>query len=180
MKIENQLEKVEYSGNSSNVNRLFEVTEKLEKQLDIRIVELPACRMVTSGPKKNGNFKRFEKMWTKLDEKRKDKFSPRDFMVENGGPVWWYAIEDWVTEKDTEGFEIINFEGGLYATAVTHNWDDKIVVKAFNDLKEWLAEQDRFSYDDRPGHYVMFHVNGPDAKLLGYTQAEYFFPIKLK
>ena len=59
MKIENQLEKVEYSGNSSNVNRLFEVTEKLEKQLDIRIVELPACRMVTSGPKKNGNFKRF-------------------------------------------------------------------------------------------------------------------------
>lgn len=181
--IETHLVSIDYIGKPSNVGRLLEVTEKLEKKPDIRIVELPACRMVISGEKKGNNHKKFEKMWGRLDAKRKDKFFPRDFMVydsEKGVNVWWYAIEDWVSDKDTEGFEIINFDGGLYATAITHDWDDNIVIKAYNAIKEWLSEHDKLAYDERPGRYVMFHVNGPDKNLLGYIQSEYFFPIYIK
>ena len=81
--IETQLVNVDYSGNPSNVKRLLEVTEKLEKRPDIRIVDLPACRMITSGSGDKETKERFYKLWSKLDEQRKDKFFQRDFMVQD-------------------------------------------------------------------------------------------------
>ena len=100
--IEPHLININYIGKPSNINRLFEVTDKLEKVPDIKIVELPACRMVTSGLKQEDNHERFKIMWGTLDKKRKDRFFPRDFMwydSEMGNTVWWYAVEDWVTKK---------------------------------------------------------------------------------
>jgi hypothetical protein len=101
---------------------------------------------------------------------------------EEGHPaVWWYAIEDWVSEKDTDGFEIFQFEGGLFATAMTYDWDDNITVKAYYNIMDWIAEHDRFMYDDRPGHHVMFNALGPDdTTRLGFIQGEYYFPICIK
>lgn len=78
--IENHLTSVDYIGKPSNVSRLFEVTEKLDKKPDVRLVELPVCRMVTSGVEQGDNHERFNKMWGKLDARRKDRFFPRDFM----------------------------------------------------------------------------------------------------
>ena len=183
--IETQLVDINYIGKPSNVSRFLEVTEKLEKKPDIRIVELPACRMITSGSGDKKTLKRFQNLWMKLDKQRKDKFSPRDFMVHVSPPekspaVWWYAIEDWVSEGDTDGFEIFTFQGGLFATAPTHDWDYNITLKAYNNIKEWLAEHDKLMYDDRPGHHVMFNAYGPDKNILGYQQAEYYFPIGIK
>ena len=183
--IETQLVNIDYIGKPSNVSRFLEVTEKLEKKPDIRIVELPACRMITSGSGDKKTLKRFQNLWMKLDKQRKDKFSPRDFMVHVSPPekspaVWWYAIEDWVSEGDTDGFEIFTFQGGLFATATTHDWDYNITLKAYNNIKEWLAEHDKLMYDDRPGHHVMFNAYGPDKNILGYQQAEYYFPIGIK
>jgi Predicted transcriptional regulators len=185
--IETQLVNIDYIGKPSNVSRLIEVTEKLEKRRDIRIVDLPACRMITSGSGDAETKERFFQLWSKLDAQRKDKFYQRDFMVhadppEEGYPaLWWYAIEDWVTEEDTDGFEIFQFEGGLFATAMTYDWNDDITVKAYYDLMDWIAEHDRYIYDDRPGHHVMFNALGPDdATRLGFIQGEYFFPIAIK
>jgi DNA-binding transcriptional MerR regulator len=185
--IETQLVKIDYIGKPSNVSRFLEVTEKLEKRPDIRIVDLPPCRMITSGSGDKKTQERFYKLWSKLDEQRKDKFFQRDFMVhveppEEGHPaIWWYAIEDWVSEKDTDGFEIFQFEGGLFATAMTYDWDDNITVKAYYNIMDWIAEHDRFIYDDRPGHHVMFNALGPDdATRLGFIQGEYYFPIGIK
>lgn len=185
--IETQLVNVDYNGNPSNVNRLLEVTEKLEKRPDIRIVDLPACRMITSGSGDKETMERFYKLWSKLDEQRKDRFFQRDFMVhveppEEGHPaIWWYAIEDWVSEKDTDGFEIFQFEGGLFATAMTYDWDDNITVKAYYNIMDWISEHDKFMYDDRPGHHVMFNALGPDdTTRLGFIQGEYYFPIGIK
>ena len=130
--IETQLVKIDYIGKPSNVSRLLEVTEKLEKRSDIRIVDLPACRMITSGSLDDEKMERFGKLWQKLDEQRRYRFYQRDFMVhveppeEGHPPEWWYAIEDWVSEKDTDSFEIFQFEGGLFATAIIHDWDDNI------------------------------------------------------
>jgi DNA-binding transcriptional MerR regulator len=189
--IETQLVNVDYNGNPSNANRLLEVTEKLEKRPDIRIVNLPACRMITTGDRdedlNNEKWERFGKLWSKLDEQRKDKFFQRDFAVHVKPPEeghlaeWWYAIEDWVSEKDVEGFEIFQFEGGLFATAMTYDWDDNITVKAYYNLMDWIAEHDRFFYDERPGHHVMFNALGADDPTrLGFIQGEYYFPIGIK
>ena len=153
----------------------------------IRIVDLPACRMITSGSGDKETKERFFQLWSKLDERRKDKFYQRDFMVhvkppEEGHPAeWWYAIEDWVSEKDVDGFEIFQFEGGLFATAMTYDWDDNITVKAYYNLMDWIAEHDRFMYDERPGHHVMFNALGADDPTrLGFIQGEYYFPIGIK
>lgn len=182
--IEIRLTNVDYIGKPSNVNRLLELTEKLEKKPDVRLVELPACRMVTSGVEQGDNHERFNKLWGQLDAKRKDRFFPRDFMYydkEKGGSVWCYAIEEWVSEKDTEGFEMIDFEGGLYATSIVHDFDMNEVIRAYNGIKEWIAQHHNFAFDERPGHAVMFHVTVPDtSKLLGYRQVEYFFPVKIR
>ena len=156
-----------------------------QKRPDIRIVELSPCRMITSGRGDSETLRRFEKLWNKIEEQRKDRFFPRDFMVHVAPPdkspaVWWYAIEDWVSEKDTDGFEIFQFEGGLFATAITHDWDDNTTAKAYNNIMDWLAEHEKLTYDDHPGHHVMFNALGPDKDLLGYQQAEYYFPIGIK
>ena len=157
--------------NTANVSRLLEVTEKHEKRPDIRIVELSACRMITSGSGDEKTIRRFQNLWGKLDKQRKDRFFPRDFMVHvappgTGPAVWWYAIEDWVSEEDTDGFEIFTFEGGLFATAITHDWVSNILIKAYNNINDWLAEHENLMYDDRPGHHVMFNALGPDHNIL--------------
>ncbi len=182
--VEDYLTNVDYIGKPSNINRLVEVTEKLEKKPDIRIVKLPSCRMVTSGVKQGNNHSKFDKMWGKLEVKRKDKFFPRDFMwwdKENNGPVWWYAVEEWVTEADIRGFKFIDFEGGMYATAIVPNFDYNEALRAYNGIKEWIAIHDDFALDERPGHEAMWHVTSPDiSNILGYKQVEYFFPIRIK
>jgi DNA-binding transcriptional MerR regulator len=174
----------DYIGKPANINRLIEVTEKLEKKPDIRIVDLPACRMVSSGLKQGDSHRKFNKMWEKIDRKRKDRFFPRDFMwwdKESNCEIWWYAVEDWVTEEDTKGFSFVNFDGGLYATAIVPNFDYNEAFRAYNGVKDWIAQHDGFDMDERPGHEAMWHVTGPDIKkLLGYTQVEYFFPICIK
>jgi len=183
--IKTHMTTVDYIGKPSNVNRLLEVSEKLEKKPDVWVVELPACRMMTSGVKQGDNHERFNEMWERLDKKRKDHFFSRDFMwydYEKGSTVWWYTVEDWVTDKDTEDFEIINFKGGLYATTIAQDFEINEATKAYNGIKEWVEKNDKVELNEHPGHYVMFHVTTPDTfKLgLGYRQVEYFVPIKLK
>ncbi len=182
--VEDHLTKVDYIGKPSNIGRLVEVTKKLEKKPDIRVVELPACKMVTSGVKQGNNHYKFDKMWGKLDVKRKDRFFPRDFMwwdKGNNGPVWWYAVENWVTEADTSGFKFVDFEGGMYATAIVPDFDYNEALRAYNGIKDWISKHDNFALDERPGHETMWHVTGPDiTNLLGYKQVEYFFPICVK
>ncbi len=179
--IENHLTNVDYIGKPSHIGRLVEVTEKLEKKPDIRIVELPACQMVTSGVKQGNNHEKFNKMWGELDAKRKDRFFPRDFMwwdKDDNGPVWWYAVESWVTEADTNGFKFVDFEGGMYATAIVPDFDYREALRAYNGIKDWISKHDSFVLDERPRHETMWHVTGPDiTNLLGYTQVEYFIPI---
>ena len=48
------------------------------------------------------------------------------------------AVEDWVTEADTAPYELIEFEGGLYATAVSVAGDDDISGRVYGDIKTWI------------------------------------------
>ena len=84
--IETQLVNIDYMGKPSNVSRFLEVTDKLEKRPDIRIVDLPPCRMITTGICDKETMERFGNLWHKLDEQRKDRFFQRDFMVHVAPP----------------------------------------------------------------------------------------------
>jgi DNA-binding transcriptional MerR regulator len=103
--IETHLVNVDYIGKPSNVSRMLEVAEKLEREPDILIVEIPPCRMVTSGLTADQEAQdRFDAMWMRLGSRIADKINPRDFMYydeEQQKQVWLYLIEDWMTEADT-------------------------------------------------------------------------------
>lgn len=182
--VERQLVNVDYGGNPSTVKRLLDVTEKLEKKPDVRIIELPKCRMITSGEGDKETLRRFDILWSRLDMKRKDRFFPRDFMwwdEERNVSIWWYAIEDWVTEEDTKGFEIFEFEGGFYAAGICRQDDYSDSMRVYEGIKAWVSEHESFELDERPGHRHLWHVVGPKDtnKRLGYRQLEIFVPIEL-
>ncbi len=79
----------------------------------IRIIKLPCSKMISSNNKDLGDFNNW---WSKIDQKRKDKFFPRDFMsydLEQKKLIWYYAISEDI--RDIGGFDTTEFSGGLYA-----------------------------------------------------------------
>jgi len=148
----------------------------------VKIITLPKCRIVTSG---EGDQKKFNKMWSELDQKRKDKFFPRDFMFFNEKTqktVWLYAVEEWVTENDTKGYEIINFEGGIYATGIAPQKPYEEALKVYNVIQDWVNSSKAFALDVNEKRPQLWHVVGTSLtdKALGYRQIEIFVPIKLR
>ncbi len=183
--IEDHLINVDYSGNASNVNRLLDVTEKLKKAPEVRVIELPKCRMATSG---YGSFDsiigKFDSWWPVYDKKRKGiYFSPLDFMwFEADNIVWWMAVENDATSEDCGGYEIIDFDGGLYAAAMSIDGDDDISGRVIAGIKKWISSSG-FELDERPGHQTMWHMVNPTddiKKGLGYHQLDLYVPIRLK
>jgi DNA gyrase inhibitor GyrI len=101
---------------------------------------------------------------------------------ENGKTIWIWAIADEVTEADTFPYEIIDFEGGTYATAVSINGDDDINGRVYGGIKKWVETSD-FEIDERSGHQTLCNMIYPydDIKKgLCYHQLEIYVPIKLK
>lgn len=184
--IEQQIINVGYEGNPSRVNTLVNITEKLKKAPEIRVVEIPVCRMAASGYFKDFSevLGSFDIWFCEYDKMRKGiSFSPLDFMFfeEDGRGMWLYAVEDWVTEKDTNGYEIIEFEGGLYANAVSMDGDDDISGRVYMGIKQWI-DNSGFELDERKGHRTMCHmiVGEKMNRGLGYKQLDIFVPIKLR
>lgn len=145
----------------------------------IRIVKLLACKMVSSGDR---NLEDFDVWFSKVDKERKDQFFPRDFMwwdSENKKLVWYYILGEHIT--NTEGFETIDFEGGLYAAAISRDQDDKDGERVFCAIKDWVQNSGVFALDERPNHSTMFHVITPDEayEVMGYRQLDLFVPIKV-
>ena len=126
--IESQLAIVDYGGNPSNVNRLLDVTEKLDKKVpDIMIVRIPQFKAVTSGLVTfeelfDGNFGPWEETHQYLF--KPIIFDSPDFMYgKDGKAAWIWALKDEITGADTNPYEIIEYPGGLYAVAVSVDGD---------------------------------------------------------
>lgn len=191
--IELRLLEKDYAGNpgkgngnneDSGINRLLEVTEKLQRGPEVRIIDLPKCRMATSGLDSFDNIiGKFDAWWGEYDAKRQGvSFSPLDFLwFEEGQAVWWMAVEKNATPVDTGGYDIIDFEGGLYAAAISVDGDDDISGRVFEGIKKWV-ETSGFELDERPGHRTLCHMIVTDniRKGLGYDQLDIYVPIKLK
>ena len=184
--IEGQLVNVSYSGNPSNGNRLLDVTEKMKKAPEVRIIQINPFRAFSSGldtiDNVMGTFQQWQEEHNHLVKKLI--YGAPDFLwfEEDMRAVWIWAVEDWVTEADVEPYEIIGFKGGMYAAAMSVDGDDDINGRVYEGIKKWL-ETSGFELDERTGHRTLCHMVNPTDEIkhaLGYHQLDIYVPIKVR
>ena len=147
---------------------------------NVRIYEMPDCRMVSSGVGMFGQEK-FDRFLNWMDAQPREMF-PRDFLFwegiwgEDGGFHYVYLYREGMDVP--EEFEIIDFKGGLYA--VTTDIDQKTDEKAMNAEVDRFLEANGFERDrTRPDLGNI--ITAPAVReVLGYEQMEYYTPIKVK
>jgi AraC family transcriptional regulator len=160
-----------------------------EERNFVRIVELPACKMVTSGPANgpdifgpDGVMTRFNDWFSEFDKNRTDKFYPRDFMWSpaEGGFEWGYAVGE--VPKDTAGFEMIDFPGGLYAVAISVDADGKDHNRVYKGIQEWVEKSGCFMLDETEKRRSLGNITSPmmAKEVMGYHQMDLYFPIRIK
>jgi len=188
--IETSLKNVDYIGNPSRINRLLEVTEKLDKKIpDVMIVRVPNFRALTTG------LVGWDEVFDMgIDAKASELsaqglimpilFDGYDFLYgKEGKAAWIWRIKDEATEADTHPFAITEFIGGLYAVSVSMDGDGESHDKVRSKTAKWL-ETTNFIVDSNRemlGHMIYTHDNNPDIiKGLGYEQLVLYAPIKLK
>ena len=110
-------------------------------------------------------------------------YGASDFLWwEDGKAEWIWAVKDEVTEDDTAPYKIIEFEGGLYAEAMSVDGDDDIGDRVYGGIKKWV-ETSGFELDERPRHRTLCNMPNPTAeieKALGYAQLDIFVPVKIR
>ena len=182
--IETQLANVDYEGNPSAVNRLLEVTEKLDNKVpDIMIVRIPKFKAVTSGlasiDEVFGSFGQWQEAHQHFFQSVI--FDSFDFLTGIDGKFEWvFGVKDEVTEADTHPYKIIEYPGGLYAVAVSVDGDGESHDKVRRKTEKWLENTNFIIDSDRllMGH--MIFVDDEIKKGLGYNQMNLYAPIKLR
>lgn len=192
--IETQLITIDYIGKPSNINRLIEITEKLDKKIpDIMVVRIPEFKAVTCGEQPWGEmFKAggyMYQLWQYCHLYKSVIFDCFDFLLsKNDKAEWICCVKDGVTNADVSPFKLIDFQGGLYAMAVSIDDDNESLNKVEDKVGRWI-ESTNFEIDK--SRHVMFNMpylyeEGRDSayqdieKGLGYKQMQRYFPIKLK
>jgi len=183
--IESQLVNVDYDGNPSHVNRLLDVTEKLDKKVpDVMIVRIPRFRAVTSGLMTcedlfGGGFGTWQEAHNHLF--KPIIFDSPDFLYgKDGKAAWIWALQDEVTEEDTHPYEIIEYAGGLYAVAVSVDGDGESHNRVRSKTEKWLENTNFVIDNDREFAGHMIYVDDEIKEGLGYHQMNLYAPIKLK
>ena len=141
----------------------------------VRIYEMPACKMVSSGVGMFG-----EEKFNIFDEwisSQKRGLFPKDFLYWAGeGFVWLYMYEDGMNVP--KEFEIIDFQGGLYAAAADIDQrTDKELMNA--EIEKFLGENGFERDTSRPelGNII---TSSLAKKIMGYEQMDYYIPIKAR
>jgi len=184
--IETHIISVDYIGKPSNITRLVEITEKLDKKIpDIMIVRIPNFRAISGSL---GDLMGWAFAENRRDLLFKDVvFDCPDFLIRYNDDSFVYtmAVKDNITDADTAPYNIHEFTGGLYAVAVSINDDHESIGKVEFKICERLENNTNFVYDDSRGVMgTMPYLNESDddeiKRGLGFHQLYRFVPIKLK
>ena len=185
-KVESRIANISYDGNASKINRLLDVTDRLKKAPEVRIIQINPFKAFSSGADTIENVMGAFQQWQEEHNHlvKKMIYGAPDFLwfEEDMKAVWIWAVEDWVTEEDTIPYELIEFEGGLYAAAMSIDGDDEIGSRVHSGILKWL-EGSGFELDERPGHRTMGHMVNPTDEIknaLGYDQMDIYVPIKIR
>lgn len=192
--IETQLISIDYIGKPSNISRLIEIADKLDKKIpDIMVIRIPGFKAVTCGNQpwgemfKDGGY--MYQLWQYCHLYKSVIFDCFDFLMsKNDKAEWICAVKDGVTNADVDPLKLIDFPGGLYAMAVSIDEDNESIHKVEDKVFQWI-ESTNFELDK--SRNVMFNMpylyeDGRDIayrdieKGLGYKQMQRYFPIKLK
>ena len=128
-KIELQIVNTQYEGNPSSFKHLLEVSDKLQlRHQDVILVRMPSFKAVSTGYHPLADEDNLWVLWNWIDEN--EHLVPfgkglttygLDFVVtKNGQFSMICAVNDDATEADLAPFRLIQFKGGLYATAISH------------------------------------------------------------
>ncbi len=146
----------------------------------IRIYEIPDCRMVSSGIGMFGQ-ERFDRFCAWFSGQPRGPF-PKDYLFwdgewgVSGGFHWLYQYEEGM--EVPEEFDIIDFQGGLYAVAT--DIDGRTDTEAMaREVDAFLAAHGFERDGERP---ELGNIITPPAaaKALGYEQMDYYTPIRVK
>ncbi|NLM85946.1 MAG: AraC family transcriptional regulator [Clostridiales bacterium] len=139
----------------------------------VRMYEIPACRMVSSGTANWGEGV-LEKFDAWFSTQPREAF-PRDYLYWNEtGFCWLYRLYE--GQKAPEGFEAVDFPGGLYA--VVTGIDQQTDMDALNAaVDEFLAKH---GMERDPGRQQLGNIITPPQarELLGYSQMDYYAPVR--
>ena len=122
----------------------------------------------------------------RLSARIADKINPRDFMYydnQYNKSVWLYLLEDSMTKDDTEGYEIITFDGGLFAAAIADSWEYSEYERISRGVESWLARQEHLTLDESGDRHILYHYAGPHSARMkdwNYGKVRYFIPLKVK
>jgi hypothetical protein len=187
--IETHLTNVDYEGNTSKINRLLDITAKLKKAPEVRVLRANPFRAVTSGIISTDIlFGAFDK-WVN---------EHRHLLKTNlyGSGLTWinvskdgrhygemiYAVEDGISDVDVAPYKLFDYTGGLYAVAVSIDEDQESLLDVYNMILRWI-DNSNFEYEARHECEMLMTMLNPDdviKQALGYHQLEVHVPIKVK
>jgi len=192
--IETQLVNTDYIGKPSNINRLIDIADRLDKKVpDIMVVKIPKFKAVTTNDQtwedmfKKGGY--MYQLWQHCHLYENVIFDCFDFlMLKNDRAEWICAVKEGVTNEEVVPFELYDFEGGLYAMIVSIDEDNESIQKVEDKVRRWINDTN-FELDK--SRSVMFNMpylyeDGRDIaykdieKGLGYKQMQRYYPIKLR
>ncbi|MCQ1529965.1 MerR family transcriptional regulator [Lutispora saccharofermentans] len=187
--IEKRLTNVEKVNNPTSIGKLVEITERLEKEPEVRIVRMPAMPMFLSphgNPEaESGVLQDFYAL------AKKELFNGDDEYPYAGGlPIFaWddgegfrFLIKKPINFTNTFNWEEYEFPGGLYL--VFSAWLPEMMDK-YQQVLKWLEHSTLYKLDEKAeaeGRYVMGHIITPFElrEKLNNEQQDVFVPICLK
>ena len=77
-------------------------------------------------------------------------------------------------------YNLIDFEGGLYAAAISRDGEDTDGERVVNQIKEWVISTKYFQLDESAERPLLFHVTTSDLAFekMKYRQLDLYVPIK--
>ncbi len=145
----------------------------------IRIVEIPDCKMVSSGigmfgQEKFDGFHQWFCAQPRAIHPKDYLFWDGDEYMVSGGFHWLYLYDENIGAP--KGYDVIDFKGGLYAVAT--DIDQKTDVAVLNAQVDTFLAENGFTRDpSRPDLGNI--ITPPRAKeILGYEQMDYYTAIK--
>ena len=141
----------------------------------VRIYEMPGCKMVSSGIGMFGEekFERFNEWFSK----QKRGLFPKDFLFWEGtGFHWLYMYEDGM--EVPEEFDIIDFQGGLYAVAT--DIDQKTDTELMRKEVDEFLDINGFERDETRSELGNIITSPMVQEIMGYEQMDYYTPIRRK
>ena len=161
----------------------------MSKLHNMRAIEIPKFRAVSSGPNKLGElFGETNSFLSWVNAHRHflktHIYEPQDFLWHEDNDidksVWVLAINDDIFYADTVPYEIIEFPGGMYLVATGDEKDNADLEETIGCMMAWINDSDIFEYGDFPksGMCNMPNADGAIDKALGIAQQQIYLPLK--